>query len=274
MANQGEDIQLLDNAAEIRERFVAQLKDDNFVLYFQSIIPAIPSSVEPAFREILVRYRQEEQDLLPAGSFLPILQESGLMPLLDRWIVGRVVSWVRDAQAAGGARATPRCSVNLSIDTVRRDDAFADYVLRGIRKMLVPPALLSFEIQTVEALAHPGAVARLTAPLRAAGFSFEMSGFTGEESAFELATSLGFTMVKIDGSLSATIARNPKDKAKLLAIIQRCRKAGLRTVCTQVEDTETLGHLRTLHVDYVQGFGIDRPRVLEATADRLAVATS
>lgn len=273
MTDHGDDSQLPDIRGQVRERFVTQLKEDKFVLYFQSIVPAAQSSAEPRFREILVRYREEEQNLLPPGSFLPILEEQGLMPLLDRWVVGRVLSWARDTQAAIAPRLIPRCSVNLSIDTVRRDEAFGDYVLRGIRKMGVSPASFSFEIQAAEALAYPESLARMAPPLRSAGFSFELSGFTGEESAFELATSLGFAFVKIDGSLASTISRNPKDKAKLAAIIQRCRKLGLRTVCMQVEDAETLGHLRTIHVDYVQGFGIERPRVLEASVPDSARAT-
>jgi EAL domain-containing protein (putative c-di-GMP-specific phosphodiesterase class I) len=45
--------------------------------------------------------------------------------------------------------------------------------------------------------------------------------------------------------------------------VQRCRKVGIRTVCMLVEDAETLAHLRTIHVDYVQGFGVAKPRILE-----------
>ena len=270
MAEQGDDSGLLDLRARIRDDFVKQLKEDKFVLYFQSIVPAPQASTEPRFREILVRYKEEEQDLLPPGSFLPILEENGLMPLLDRWVVGRVMSWARDTQAAIAPRVIPRCSVNLSIDTVRRDEAFGDYVLRGIRKMAVSPAFVSFEVQAVEAQAFQHALARMLPPLRSAGFAFELSGFTGEEAAFNLATLLGFSWVKLDGSLSATIARDPQAKARLAAVLQRCRKIGIKTVCTQIEDAETLAHLRTLPVDYVQGFGIDRPRMLEGNTPEAA----
>lgn len=38
----------------------------------------------PSLREILVRYKEEEADLLPPGSFLPILEEEGLVHILDR----------------------------------------------------------------------------------------------------------------------------------------------------------------------------------------------
>ena len=63
MAEQGDDSGLLDLRARIRDDFVKQLKEDKFVLYFQSIVPAPQASTEPRFREILVRYKEEEQDL-------------------------------------------------------------------------------------------------------------------------------------------------------------------------------------------------------------------
>src|SRR5258708_29171563 len=258
---QPSDSQLRDVGAQFRERFISQLREDNFVLFFQPIMPAASTAAEPPFREILVRYKEEEKDLLPPGSFLPILEEQGLLPLLDRWVVGRLLKWGRDLAATG--RRMPHCSVNLAIDTVRRDLAFADYVLRGIQKMGVMPASLTFEIMTTDALAHPEAVGKMMQPLRAAGVTFALSWFAGEESALELAPSLGISYIKIDGSLAASIARAPKDKARLAAIVQRCRKLGIRTVCMLVEDAETLAHLRTIHVDYVQGFGVAKPRILE-----------
>ena len=256
------DSQLGDVDAKLRAGFISQLKEDNFVLYFQPIVPAAQAPAGPAvFREILVRYKDEEKDLLPPGSFLPLLEEEGLMPLLDRWVVGRLLKWGRDITAAG--RRMPHCSVNLAIDTVRRDVAFSDYVLRGIQKMGVAPASLTFEIMTTDALASPEPVARMIAPLRAAGVTFALSWFAGEETALELAPALGISYIKIDGSLAAKIAREPHDKARLAGIVQRCRKAGIRTICMLVEDAETLAHLRTIHVDYVQGFGVEKPRPLE-----------
>ena len=262
MTDQGDNSQLrADASTQTRQLFVKHLKEDNFVLFFQPIVPAPVSSTDPSLREILVRYREEEEDLLPPGSFLPLLQEEGLLPILDRWVVGRLLTWGRTVQA-GGVKM-PHCTVTLSIDTIRRDEAFRDYVLRGIQKMGVSAASLTFEIMTVDALAHRDAVARFMSPLRAAGITFALSWFAGEEAVYELAPTLGISYIKIDGSFAVMVKKYPQEKARLGAIVQRCRKLGMRTICMQVEDAETLAHLRTLHIDYVQGFGIEKPKALE-----------
>ena len=100
-------------------------------------------------------------------------------------------------------------------------------------------------------------------PVLRAGVTFALSWFNGEEAEFELVQKAGFSYVKLDGAFAAVIARQPKKKAELAAIVQRCRQIGVQTVCMQVEDEETLQHLRLLRVDYVQGFGVERPTPLE-----------
>jgi EAL domain-containing protein (putative c-di-GMP-specific phosphodiesterase class I) len=257
------DTNALDVGAQIRNRLIKDLKDDNFVLYFQSIVPLASSAEEPLYREILVRFKEEEQDLMPPGMFIPILEQHGLMPFLDRWVIAQVLKWTRNKQTTLAPRPTPRCSINLSSDTIRRDQAFVDFVLEGIHKMGVAAESLSFEIPVSEVLADPQSLARVIPPLRSAGCSFAFSGFTGEEFGFEFAKTLGITFIKIDGSLIAQIFRDAEVKARVLAIHQRCRKLGMRTVGMQVESGETLDVLRGIQVDYAQGFGVDRPRLLK-----------
>ena len=250
-----------DVRAQIRERLIRDLKDNNFILYYQTIAPAAPPPQPPPMREILVRFKEEEQDLIAPGTFLPILEENGLMSLLDRWEVAAVLRWIR-ARQASGATDIPRCSMNLASDTVRRDPAFGEFVAQGIQRAQVRADLLQFEFPMLVVLAATDAVERMIAPLRASGCNFALNDFSGQEAGFEIAKRLGLGYVKIDGSVIGRITRDAEAKARVMTIQQRCRAMGLRTICMQVESPETLAMLRTLGVDYVQGFGIDQPRPL------------
>jgi len=251
----------LDVSAQIRERLIRDLKENNFLLYYQTIAPALPSAQASGFREILVRFKEEEQDLIAPGTFLPILEEHRLMPLLDRWEVSQVLRWIRDRQAIG-ATEIPRCSMNLSIDTVRRDTGFGDFVAQLIQRAQARGDLLAFELPTAVVLAATDAVERMTAPLRAAGCAIALNDFTGQESGFEIARRLGIAFIKIDGSIIGRITRDAEAKARVMTIQQHCRVLDIRTVAMQVESAETLAALRAMRVDYVQGFGIDKPKPL------------
>jgi len=260
MANPQDDSKTLDSA-QVREQFAKKLKEDNFVLYSQLIAPAAADSTEPPLREILARYREEEENLLPPGSFLPILEDQGLLPLLDRWIVTRVLGWGRMVRSGG--HTMPRCSVNLSIDTIRRDDSFVEYVLQSLKRAGVPGSALTFEVMTVEAMANRPALQRFVPPLRNAGITFALSWFSGNEAEFELARKGGFAYAKLDGGFAAVVARQEAKRKELAGIVQGCRILGMQTICMQVEDDDALEQLRQLGVDYVQGFGIERPKPLE-----------
>ena len=251
-----------DVAAQIRERLIRDLKDDNFLLYFQSIVP-VTCADERLNREILVRFKEEEQDLIAPGSFLPVLEEHGLTALLDRWVVAQILKWARGKHASDASREVPRCGINLSSDTLRRDPAFADFVLTGLRKTEVPAACLMFELPVAEVLGGVESIARLTAPLRAAGCSLALNDFTGQQGGFDVASTLGFNFIKIDGSLVDRITRDAEAMGRIMTIQEHCRKLNMRTICMQVESADTLEALRTLRADYAQGFGIDRPRPLK-----------
>src|SRR5687768_10260399 len=67
------------------ERVARALRDDEFILYAQSILPIAARSKSRAFMEILVRLQEEETNLTPPGAFIPIMEHYNLMPALDRW---------------------------------------------------------------------------------------------------------------------------------------------------------------------------------------------
>jgi EAL domain-containing protein (putative c-di-GMP-specific phosphodiesterase class I) len=250
-----------DIGAQIRDRLIRDLKDEKFVLYFQSIVPvAVDVPGKSLHREILIRFKEEEQGLMPPGTFLPILEQQGLMHLLDRWVTGRVLKWVKSLHSPGTPRYAPRCSVNLSSDTIHRDAAFGEFVQQSVARAGVPAASLALEIATADVIRAPESVTRLVSSLRAAGCGVAFSGFAGEAPVLEMARSLGVASVKIDGSLVYPVSRDSAAAARLQGIQRSCRSLGIQTICTQVEDPRTLEILRRIRVDYAQGFGIDRPR--------------
>ena len=220
-----------DVSAQIRERLLQDLKENNFLLYYQTIVPVTASAQLPELREILVRFKEEERYLIAPGSFLPVLEEHRLMPLLDRWEVAQVIRWIRAKHASGATGIAP-CSMNLSSDTVRRDTAFGEFVVEGIRRAQVPAHLLSFELPMAVVLAAPDAVERMTAPLRAAGCTFALNDFAGQEAGYEMAKRLGIGLVKIDGSIIGRITRDAEAMARVMTIQQRCSSLGLaRSAC-------------------------------------------
>src|SRR5258708_35339693 len=83
----------------IAEKLIAALKTGGFVLYAQKILRlAASAGSERPFQEILVRFREEEEKLLPPGTIFPMLHENRLLPYGDRLTGSRPASCIQGSR--------------------------------------------------------------------------------------------------------------------------------------------------------------------------------
>lgn len=238
---------------------IAALRRGHYFLYSQKIQSLDPVTGERPYQEVLIRYLEEERRMLPPGMFLPVLQEQGLMSLLDCWVVNQVLKLQEAAIAANPGWTPPRNSINLSLDSLV-DPEFSDFVITQLKARKVGPDTLSFEIAEDIAVEHAGELQSLIAELQPADCSFAITWFTGTEEGFRLIESLPISFVKIDGSLIIRLGLgNPDMLERVKAIQQRCKAAHIRTIAEQVEDEKLLTLVTDLGVNYAQGYGISMP---------------
>jgi len=241
------------------KRLMEAFKGNQFVLYCQPIVRLRSSLPAPRYLEILVRLLEEEQFLLPPGTFLPVLEEAGLMPLLDRWVVREALKWLRIQQELAPNRALPSCGINLS-GSVLRDRQFPAYVKHELIVSGMSPERLSFEFSMDDIRAQRQAFIDTAGLLKPLNCPIAVSGF-GVGGATSLAglSRLGVRIIKIDGALVRMLGRKPAAVDKLRNITQACSGLGLLTVAEMVEEPAIIDILREHGVDYAQGFGIGLP---------------
>jgi EAL domain-containing protein (putative c-di-GMP-specific phosphodiesterase class I) len=245
----------------LAERLAAALRGDEFVLYGQVIRPLSTGASQRPFDEILIRFREEETRLLPPGSFLPILEECGLMPQVDRWVVAHLARRVTSARAVKPDWQVPRHSINLSAATLY-DSRFAEYVIWHVGRAQLPQESLVFEVPWSAAAGHAAPLSILAAQLKGAGCRLAIGGFEGANSDFELLKLLTPDFVKLSLRLTRNVDRSRADLALLDAINQACAELGIQTIAEHVESDAVLAQLIKLGIDFAQGFGIDPPRPL------------
>ncbi|MBA3755935.1 MAG: PAS domain-containing protein, partial [Nitrosomonas sp.] len=68
-------------------RIAQAIEDGEFNLYCQKINPIKPYTSASQHYEILIRMHEEENNLMPPGSFLPLVDQFKMMSKLDRWII-------------------------------------------------------------------------------------------------------------------------------------------------------------------------------------------
>jgi len=234
------------------------IEEDEFRLYCQTIIPIQTGKDLCVHHEILLRMAEEEDNLLPPGAFLPVVERHDMMTRLDRWVVSQMLQWLSVHQPALGTIFF----INLTRDTLSDAD-FAGFVLSQLQKTGVPAGVLCFEIEEADAALRLADTSAFVQKIRQYGCQVALCGFGRERASFDLLRNIKVNFLKIDGGLVCTMLHDPINLAKVASINRVAHTIGIQTIAELAETDEVIARLRELEVDFVQGFGIGRPRALK-----------
>lgn len=238
-----------------RERLTTAFRNNEFLLYQQRIWPVSPDATgDRVFAEILVRLREEEENLTPPGTFIPVLESCGLMPLLDRWVVERALEWLWTT----GRKRKFRFSLNVSIDTLAHP-GFPGFLAERLERYRQRASSLVFEIQEFDAALHAERIAPVVKTLQEMGCNIAIGSVGKQTASFKIFQATNAHYVKIDGSLVRDMQNDRTAAVKIQALARVCRGLGVRTIAEFVEEQEILMLLKSAGVHYAQGFGLSRP---------------
>lgn len=238
-----------------KARLDKALASDDFLLLAQRIMALKPRLQDQPFLEILLRLREEEDNMLPPGGFFPVAEALDMLEDIDRWVVRHTITWC--AASAEDANA-PMCCVNLSTEALLNPD-FSVYVRSQLKKQGVSGSRLCFEITESDAIAQPGAALKFIRALKPQGCRFTLDNFGSVKVSFAHIKDLPIDYLKIDGSIIQNIITSSGDLARARAISLTCQRLGIRAIAQSVESKVVLAKLTEIGFDYAQGFGIAHP---------------
>ncbi|WP_244477680.1 MULTISPECIES: EAL domain-containing protein [unclassified Rhizobium] len=242
------------------QRLHRALEGNNFRLVSQKIVAIDGNGVPAEHCEILLRL-EEDGKLLSPGAFIPAAERFGLMPALDRWVVQHALDII--SRRKGAASGT--YSINLSGLTLK-DDTFLPFLGEALRRSGVPAEVLCFEITETSAIENLDEAIVFMKAMRAMGCRFALDDFGVGMSSLTYLKRLPVDYVKIDGSFVRDMLTDKTDWMTVEMINQISHLAGRRTIAEFVEDADILAALRTIGVDYAQGYFVGRPEPFAAHA--------
>jgi EAL domain-containing protein (putative c-di-GMP-specific phosphodiesterase class I) len=252
-------------------RLIDALNQDRFVLHEQPIRPLSTGAREQSYQEIFVRFQEEEEKLLPPGTFIPVLESCRLMHLLDRWVINRVIKWIHAGRRRDTKWSAPCCSINLSNDSLTNPDT-AHFVLQQSQKGSVSGRKLAFEVAEEDANEHADALAALVRELRPIGCRFTVTSYNGDLIPLDRLQALGVGTVKLDVDMVTSLHSNAESVRRARQIQASCESRGIETIAEFVERQDTLEHLIGLGVRYAQGYGIGHSKPLYDRVPEAAAA--
>ncbi len=232
------------------------LREERLLLDFQELRPIQPGADEPPHIELLLRLRAEDGREVMPGAFLPAAERYGLMPAIDRWVVGTALNNLDRLHPSGQRLGT--CAINLSSASLE-DAGLLQVIADLITSRGIDPQRLMFELTETVAMRDFAASSALIARLRGLGCRVALDDFGAGMSSFGYMKNLELDMVKIDGSFVQELATDRMSQSIVRAVTEIGHQQGLKVVAEWVSSPDMVGLLQRMGVDYGQGFALHKP---------------
>ncbi|WP_444452872.1 PAS domain-containing protein [Rhodobacter capsulatus] len=234
-------------AGEIQEG----LERGEFVPFFQSQVGSVLGDLMGV--ETLLRWRHPERGLLAPDAFMHVAQQLRLVPEIDR------VMMEKSGEALAFWRAqglhVPKISFNVSAGRMHDPD-----VVRAARAIAEGETKVTFELLESILVEEESEVFRFHLDaIRDCGIDIEIDDFGSGHASIIGLMQIAPSALKIDQRIVAPVARDPRSKNLVRAIVEIAETLGIATVAEGVETRAQADILRDLGCDVLQGYLFSMP---------------
>lgn len=234
-----------------------------FFLHYQALYDAATARVVGV--EALLRWRRADGEVVPPDSFIPLLEETGLIGSVGNWVLDAACAQLAEWQARG-ARGL-RMSVNVSSHQLR-DAALPQFVASALTSRNLAPDSLELEITESMLVRQDAVVENNIQQLVGLGVRLAVDDFGTGYSSLSYLHRLSIDTLKVDRSFVTNLPDDENCVAIARAIVGLGKSLHLQLVAEGVETPEQRTFLRDLGCDVMQGFLFSRP-LPAAEFDRL-----
>ncbi|ARO13729.1 diguanylate phosphodiesterase [Ketogulonicigenium robustum] len=231
--------------ADIPRMVTEALALDRARLVFMPVVAAAGSR-RTAFHEGLIRLLDEEGRMIPAGSFMGAVEETGMARDIDAIALRLGLHMLR-------SNPHMRLAINMSARSIG-DGTFRRTLEEGMRQTPRIGERLILEISENSAMLMPEVVIRFMAEFRPHGITFALDDFGAGLTAFKYLRDFLFDMVKIDTIFIRGIHTSPDNQVVTEALLSVAHQFGMFAVAEGVETIEEAAFLQDLGVDCLQGY--------------------
>ena len=249
--NESDELRLRIN---ISQKIRKAISEDRMVLYFQPIYDVNKGKI--SYYESLIRLRETDGTIVGPAEFIPALEAAGEMHLLDRWIIKLATRTLKEYPELN------HIAINLSAQAFK-DETLVPTILESLKNTGVNPSRITFELTESASLFNLNITQRVIAELHKLGCSFSVDDFGSGFSSFSYLKDLPADYIKLDGSFIQNLHRDSIDQALVKAMIQVIQALGKKAVAEYVENEEILDILKSMGIDFVQGYHIGHPIPVE-----------
>lgn len=249
--------------ARIERELKDAIKTDAFFLVFQPQVNLRTQAVTGV--EALVRWQHPERGTVSPGEFLPVVEKSGLAPLLGEIVLDKALAAARQWLDAG--LDFGRISVNISPSHLASGNLL-DHFDAAMKKHDITPDRITAEVLESVFLndTRSGHLTTLR-KLYDLGVHIELDDFGTGYASLSHVTDLPINGLKVDRSFTRQMLQDHKKEIVVNQLIHLARSLNIGIVCEGVETEAQYDRLRMMGDFSIQGFLIARPMPFEQATD-------
>ncbi len=234
------------------------LANDEFRLLYQPVFDLDTMCVHGV--EALLRWHHPRRGVVGPDEFIPILEESGLIVDVGRWVLSQAC-----AQAAEWHRVGHPLTVSVNVSMRQLETRrLIDDVEDALAASGLGAEFLIIEVtETALMRDADSTIARLT-ELQSLGASVAIDDFGTGYSSLGYLRQFPVDSLKIDRSFIAAMGESPESGVLIHAMVALAHALGLGTLAEGIEESSQLELLRSQGCQRGQGYLVSRP--VEATA--------
>lgn len=217
--------------------------------FFQAIIDN--KSEEVVKYECLARLVDKNDRIVSPLVFIPIAKKIKAYKHITIMMIAKSFEAFRDNDFT--------FSINLSIEDIMSSDIF-EFIMDTLKNSPASNRVI-FELLESEAIEDFRKVERFISEIRRYGAKIAFDDFGSGYSNFKYLTKIKPDFLKIDGSLIQDIDIDSNSKLVVESIVDFARKLGVQTIAEFVHTSPVLDVVKSVGIDFSQGFYIDEPSI-------------
>ena len=242
---------------ELEMELRGALERDEFFLLYQPTFDL--QGMTPTGVEALIRWNSRARGLVQPNDFIPLLEETGLIVDVGRWVLQEAcrqgARWRADGRPVGVA-------VNVSARQLETDQFIGD-VREALARSGLPARALTLEITETALMRNPEHTARRLHAIKKLGARVAIDDFGTGYSSFAHLKQFPVDALKIDRSFLSQLSENPEGETLLRTLVQLGKALSMETVAEGIELPDQLSLLRDECCDSGQGYLFARPLAAE-----------
>ncbi|MEM1279239.1 MAG: EAL domain-containing protein [Cyanobacteria bacterium P01_H01_bin.152] len=232
------------------------LEQQELTIYYQPIV-SVPHQRLVSF-EALVRWQHPTQGLIGPDEFIPVAEETGLITLIDSWMLKQACRQLADWRHQFADGADLKISINLSAQ-----DLYKTHLIMEIDQVLadtgLPGHAIALEITESLLIQEVGQTVDLLMQLAARGVQISIDDFGTGYSSLSYLHRLPVNSLKIDRSFVSQMETEPRNYQVVSTILTLSQQLGLTAIAEGIETPQQLKQLQALGCQLGQGYLFAKP---------------